>query len=84
MQECLTDPIFNRLRSYFDHVVCADDTQLHKPNGQPLLRFLEDMGVDAAEAVYIGDTLYDSQCAQKCKCTILMGRGGEQKRILKR
>ena len=64
LQECLTDPILNRLKSYFDHVVCADDTQLHKPNGEPLLRFLEDMGVDASEAVYIGDTLYDSQCAQ--------------------
>lgn len=53
---------FHRL---FDHVVCADDTTKHKPFPEPLLKVLEMAGVDARQTIYIGDTIYDLECAQK-------------------
>ena len=45
-------------------VVTADDTLKHKPNPEPLLKFLEiSGGVSQSEAIYIGDTVYDEECA---------------------
>jgi HAD superfamily hydrolase (TIGR01549 family) len=51
------------LNDYFSLVVCADDTEKHKPDPEPILKFLELSGVDKSKAVYIGDTKYDSACA---------------------
>ena len=49
---------------YFDEVVVTECTQLHKPHGEPLLYCLERMDVAPHEAIYIGDTIYDNQCAE--------------------
>lgn len=51
------------LDKYFQHVVCADDTLHHKPHPEPLLKSLEKASALPSEAIYIGDTIYDSQCA---------------------
>lgn len=49
----------------FDATVCADETEKHKPNPEPLLRCLELLGAaDVTRAVYIGDAPYDLQAAQ--------------------
>ena len=50
-------------REYFTTVVCASDTELHKPNPAPLLKYLEKAGVSAEEVLYIGDSEYDMYCA---------------------
>lgn len=52
------------LKNYFDFVVCADDTDRHKPHPEPLLKLLEMCGHKNSEIVYIGDTKYDKQCAE--------------------
>ena len=52
------------LAHYMDVVVCADDTERHKPHPEPLLKFLELSGADAGSAIYIGDTIYDCECAR--------------------
>lgn len=52
------------LHEYFDYIVCADDTNKHKPDPEPILKCLELGRISPAEAVYIGDTSYDMQCAQ--------------------
>lgn len=52
------------LAHYMDVVVCADDTERHKPHPDPLLKFLERSGADAGSALYIGDTIYDGECAR--------------------
>lgn len=49
---------------YFDTVICADDTALHKPHPDPLLAYLAATGITAHEAIYIGDSIYDSLCAR--------------------
>lgn len=51
------------LAKYFDGIVCASDTELHKPNPDPLLKCMELLQVSPEETVYIGDSIYDMQCA---------------------
>ncbi len=51
------------LGNYFKLVVCADDTEKHKPNPEPILKFIELSGVDKSNTLYIGDTKYDMECA---------------------
>ncbi len=48
----------------FRAVVCADDTEGHKPDPDPLLKLMADTGFSPGEVLYIGDTVYDSQCAR--------------------
>jgi len=62
-EEFLNDFVPFGLSNYFKLVVCADDTEKHKPNPEPLLKFIELSEVDKSEAIYIGDTKYDLDCA---------------------
>ncbi|RSK31898.1 HAD family hydrolase [Bhargavaea beijingensis] len=52
------------LSGYMTYTVCADDTVKHKPNPEPLLKFLEVSGADPETSIYIGDTVYDYECAR--------------------
>lgn len=51
------------LSEYFGTVVCADDSEHSKPHPGPMLKYLETAGIKSSEALYIGDTVYDMQCA---------------------
>jgi HAD superfamily hydrolase (TIGR01549 family) len=51
------------LNNYFKLVVCADDTEKHKPNPDPILKFIDLSGADKSKTIYIGDTIYDKDCA---------------------
>lgn len=51
------------LNEYFDLVVCADDTEKHKPDPEPVLEFIKLSGAEKSETIYIGDTKYDAECA---------------------
>ncbi len=51
------------LHLYFNHIICADDTLKHKPDPEPILKFLDVSNVRPSETIYIGDTNYDSLCA---------------------
>ncbi|MBU3102271.1 MULTISPECIES: HAD family hydrolase [Clostridium] len=62
-EEFLNDFVPFGLSNYFKLVVCADDTEKHKPNPEPLLKFIELSKVDKLETIYIGDTRYDLDCA---------------------
>jgi len=63
-RECYGDPLFELLADHFDYIVTADSTEKHKPDGQPLLYFLDISKSRADETLYVGDTQYDSSCAQ--------------------
>lgn len=43
------------IEQYFDCVVTHQDTNLHKPNPEPILFALDKLGVNPNEAIYIGD-----------------------------
>lgn len=47
----------------FQTVVCADETDTHKPHPEPLLRFAERTGCAPASLLYVGDSVHDMQCA---------------------
>lgn len=51
------------LNDYFHIVVCADDTEKHKPDPEPILKFIELACKDKSKIIYIGDTEYDMKCA---------------------
>ena len=51
------------LADYFSTIVCADDTDEHKPQAAPLVAYLAKAHVSPENALYIGDSIYDIQCA---------------------
>ncbi|WP_234447136.1 HAD family hydrolase [Virgibacillus salexigens] len=57
---------FERLSiaQHFQTVVSADDTEYHKPNPDPLQLALQYLNCDSNEAIYIGDSPYDMECAK--------------------
>ncbi|WP_270562850.1 HAD family hydrolase [Clostridium beijerinckii] len=62
-EEFLNDFAPFELNNYFKLVVCADDTEEHKPNPEPILKFIELSGANKSKTIYIGDTRYDMDCA---------------------
>jgi pyrophosphatase PpaX len=48
----------------FDEVVTYEDTELHKPNPDPILTCLARLDVRASAGVYVGDTPTDLQAAK--------------------
>jgi HAD superfamily hydrolase (TIGR01549 family) len=63
-EELINDFVPFGLSCYLTHTVCADDTERHKPNPEPILKFLEISGADPKKSIYIGDTVYDYECAR--------------------
>ncbi len=63
---------------YFDTVILADDTLKHKPNPDPILAYLEKTGADPFNTVYVGDSIYDMQCADAAKVGKLLALWGSQ------
>ena len=47
------------LEAYFDVVVTSDMTERHKPDPEPVLTALEQLGVEPAEAAFVGDSPFD-------------------------
>ena len=74
-----------RLVKYFDHIVCAEDSEGHKPSPEPMYAYFRkasansSAAVDPSECIYIGDTLHDCQCATGAGCDFALadwqGRG---------
>lgn len=48
---------------YFDGLVSCDDTNIHKPNPEPLLMGLSKVGASPEEAIMVGDSIFDIKCA---------------------
>lgn len=53
------------IAKYFETIVCADDTEKHKPHPEPIEKFIQLTKTKKEEAIYIGDTSYDCSCAHK-------------------
>lgn len=64
LAEYETDFLPFGLSNYFDIVVNADDTLKHKPDAEPIEKYLELSGISNTALLYIGDSIYDMQCAQ--------------------
>jgi pyrophosphatase PpaX len=52
---------------YFDVVVGSDATERHKPDPEPLLHALKELGAQPAEAAYVGDSPFDMAAAKAAR-----------------
>jgi HAD superfamily hydrolase (TIGR01549 family) len=62
-EELKNDFIPFGLELYLKIIVCADDTDNHKPHPEPILKLIDIIGVCPSRTIYIGDTIYDMKCA---------------------
>jgi pyrophosphatase PpaX len=60
-----------RIEEYFEATVCADEAAGTKPSAAPILACLEQLGVDAAQAAYVGDSPSDIQAARAAKVSAI-------------
>jgi pyrophosphatase PpaX len=51
------------LEKYFNEVVGYESSKKHKPNPEPILTALEKLKAEPNEAIYIGDSVADAECA---------------------
>lgn len=52
------------ISEYFDIIICAEDTIKHKPDAEPMKKYLELSKANTSKVLYIGDTIYDNKCAE--------------------
>ncbi|MBQ7273904.1 MAG: HAD-IA family hydrolase [Clostridiales bacterium] len=56
---------FKGLFDFFDVYICKDDTEKHKPDGEPLIVAAGKLGItDMSRVIYVGDALPDALCAK--------------------
>ena len=68
---------FPWLAEQFEVVVGHDDTELHKPDPEPVLHALEKLGVEPADAAYVGDSPFDIQAGKGAGTfAVAVGWGG--------
>ena len=67
------------ISSYFESIICATDTDKHKPHPEPLLACLEELEAEKDEAIYIGDSIYDLQCAHSAGVKFALAFWGVRK-----
>jgi len=53
--------------NWFEVIVSFETTKKHKPDSEPLLYAINQLGVKPDEAVYIGDAISDYECAKNAK-----------------
>jgi pyrophosphatase PpaX len=61
---------------YFETVVTGDDTERHKPEPDPLLLALGQLGVGASTAAYVGDSPFDIRAARAAGMTAVAAGWG--------
>ena len=64
-KEYETDFVPYGICDYFNTIICADDVVNPKPAPDPLFAYLNINKILAKETIYIGDTIYDSLCANQ-------------------
>ena len=63
---------FSGLHDYFPVVVGVDDVEHPKPSPEPLWKALEELGVTADRALYVGDTHVDVAAARAAKMKVIL------------
>ena len=63
------DVHMQRLVKYIDHIICAEDSEKHKPSPDPMYAYMRKADcTDPAGCIFIGDTMHDCQCATGAGC----------------
>jgi HAD superfamily hydrolase (TIGR01549 family) len=61
--EYATDFLPFQLSEYFDTIICVEDAALPKPSPEPMIEYLKRTGANTCNVLYVGDSIYDFQCA---------------------
>lgn len=64
------------LANRFSLAICADDTLRGKPHPDPILHYLNIQGAKPRETVYIGDAVFDRQCAEAAGVEFVLAAWG--------
>lgn len=64
------------LEKYFTTFITASKTKLHKPNPEPILKAIETLKIDSTDTLYIGDSIYDFQCARNAQVEFALAGWG--------
>ena len=64
------------IAGYFGEVICAEDSQTHKPEAGPLEAYMQRTGAAPEEVLYIGDSVYDMLCARNAGTGVLLAGWG--------
>lgn len=74
-----------KLLHFFDHTVCSEDSERHKPFPEPMFAYMKkasdasDNVITPSECIFIGDTMHDWQCGHAAGCDFALadwqGRG---------
>jgi HAD superfamily hydrolase (TIGR01549 family) len=75
-QELIDDFYPFGLQNYFDYIVCADDTNKHKPDPEPIVKCLEMAKASPVDTIYIGDTSYDMLSAHNASVDFALALWG--------
>ncbi len=73
-----TKKIINKYK-IFDDCVTIDDVKKGKPMPEGLLKILKKFNIDKKEAVYVGDSIYDYQCAKNANILYLHAKWGYER-----
>ena len=71
------------ISQYFKTIICADDTQEHKPNAAPLLKYIQLSRAECGKILYIGDSEYDSKCAENAGIDFVLAVWGSHNRHIR-
>lgn len=66
---------------YFEHIILVEDTTEHKPAPAPMLEYLRRTGANPNSVIYVGDTVYDEQCATSAGVSFARAAWGSHQEI---
>lgn len=75
--ELNNDDALCKIIDNFNTIICVTDTLRPKPYPDPLLVYLEKYDISPRDALYIGDSSYDSQCAKGAKVDFGLAMWGQ-------
>lgn len=64
------------IQEYFDTFITASKTKLHKPNPEPILKAIDTLNISPQNTLYVGDSIYDFQCARNAKVDFALAGWG--------
>lgn len=65
-----------KLKHFMRHSICLDEVSRAKPDPEPLYYLAEQSGIPIAHMLFIGDTLYDKDCAEAAGCGFALAGWG--------
>lgn len=73
------EAIMTPIKHMFPIVMCATDSPRPKPFGDPILTYIQKAKTTLSQVIYIGDSIYDSECARNAGVAFGLAAWGESR-----